>query len=735
MFFFGSSLIKIDFSFDSFFPKNTPQYQYFQKFKNWFIEDQNYAVHIAIKSPKEDIFDINFLLKVDSLFKQIYLIEGIDSTITLTDLTEYKRTALGFKSKPYFHLDDSTSLIETKSKLLENGKLQGVFFTSDLKYICGYAIMNPSTMDSPNRDKITANIQEYLDQHHFEYIISGVPYVRGQYVSRIRYELGLFTLLSILLVILILYLTYKQIWGIIIPLATVLLGLLGLTGLIGFTGGSLTLLSNLLIPIMFVVGMSDVIHIITKYLQERTSGNNVDESIRTTLKEIGFAVFLTSLTTAVGFASLAVSRVPPIRIFGLYAAAGVMIAFTVAIAILPYCLTLLDKVFVHHNRPNKSLAHSDIWEKWLSHIYQYVKERENAILGGFGLFIAFCIYLTTLIPTNTFLIEGISSNDPIKKSIDFFEQQAYGMHAFEIGFHPAKGHSLTEPDVLIQMEKIQHFLSEQSRFSPFLSLASYVSESNYAYHFNREQHQVIPDSEAEIQELLDWSSIQGGDQFIKTFYYPEDTVGRISARMGDLGTDSMNILYTRLDSFVNQHCDTTLFSYEYTGHTYLTELNLKYLQKSLLYGLVIAFIIIGIMMGVLFKSWQMLWISMIPNVIPLLFTGGVMGLFGITLNASTAIIFVIAFGIAVDDTIHFLNRFRIEKQLGYDTNTAILHTTLGTGKAMILTSLVLIAGFIMLTASDFGSTFHTGLFTGLTILFALLADLFLLPILLRKYVN
>jgi len=163
----------------------------------------------------------------------------------------------------------------------------------------------------------------------------------------------------------------------------------------------------------------------------------------------------------------------------------------------------------------------------------------------------------------------------------------------------------------------------------------------------------------------------------------------------------------------------------------LTEKNLVYVRQSLLAGLSIAFVVVGFLMGMLFRSWKMLLISMVPNVVPLVLTGGVMGLFGITLTASTALVFVIAFGIAVDDTIHFLSRYRLERRNGLDKDAAILETLKGTGKAMILTSFILMGGFVLLLASDFGGTLNTGLFTALTIIFAMFSDLFLLPILLR----
>jgi len=422
-------------------------------------------------------------------------------------------------------------------------------------------------------------------------------------------------------------------------------------------------------------------------------------------------------------------RSPPIRTFGLYAALGVLFTYLITVAILPNALLRLSPARFGDPRAVENLA---IWDRLLRFIDRWTYQRPRAIALGMGLILLTCGWLATRVPTDTHLIEDIGQNSPIRASMEFFEEQSFGLRPFELGIH-LKHDSLrlTDRAVLVEMAKIQDYLRRKADFGPFLSMASLVEQAHYAYHGQRPAYRKIPQDQQQIDDYLNLLRSRNGEQLLRQVVSEDGQMGRISSRLPDIGTNAFEKIYQGLNQYFAAEGDTSLFSYRPTGHAYLTENNLVYVRRSLIGGLGIAFVVVGFIMGLLFRSWRMLLISMLPNVIPLLLTGGVMGLFGITLTASTSLVFVIAFGVAVDDTIHFLTRYQLEKNRGASQNEAIRQTLLGTGKAMIITSIVLLAGFVMLLASDFGGTYNTGLFTGLTILFALFADLLLLPILLR----
>ncbi|RMG72759.1 MAG: hypothetical protein D6722_04860 [Bacteroidetes bacterium] len=724
----GIGRLEISFSFENFYSKDDPEYAYYEQYQALFTEEQNYMIYVAVRAPGATVFDSAFLAQADTLFAGLAALPGVDSAISPLAVPRLRRRGMGIQAQPYLRYDSPDALARARAQVTADSALLGAFITRDSAHLCGYLFIDPEIFDDQARDVLSRTVVRRLEASGLNHVISGIPYIRTAYVDTIADELLLFLSLAIMLIATVLFLTYRNLWGVLIPMAAVVVSLIWILGFMGGTGQTVNLISNMLIPIMFVVGTSDIIHLKTTYLHEVRKGNSRKEAMRITLREIGFALFLTSLTTAVGFGSLLVSRVPPIRDFGLYAAIGVMFTYLITVIILPNALLWRrDRGYLK----GPSLENGQNWPRMMLRLYTLTRRYPRQVALAFAGALVACGLLIFRIPTDTYLIEDIGKEDPTRKAMEFFEAQSYGLRPFELGIH-TRGDSVHIMDraVLVEIDKIERWLAEQNRFSPFLSPAAVVREGNYLYHYNRERYRSIPEDQAQIDELLAFAQLNGGD-LLRRVVSPDGQIGRISSRLPDIGTDAFEELYRELDAYIATQCDTTLFTYRPTGHAYLTEHNLMYVRRSLLGGLAIAFVVVGFIMGFLFRSWKMLLISMVPNVIPLIFTGGIMGLFGITLTASTALVFVIAFGIAVDDTIHFLTRYRLELAKGRSVDTAIRNTLLGTGKAMLLTSFILMGGFIMLLASDFGGTYNTGLFTALTIVFALLADLLLLPVLVR----
>jgi hypothetical protein len=723
----GLLRLKINFSFDAFFARNDPAYLFYERYRQEFPEEQNYMVYMALRGPVASVFDRAFLQSASAVFDSAGRMRGIDSLVSAPSMRLPRRKGLGWAAEPLLDLRSDSALARSLGQMARDSSWQGIWITRDSQYVCGYAFIEPSLFDQPGRDRLMRELESLLQGSGFEYVISGIPYIRSRYVSLLGRELQIFLSLSVLLVSLILYLTYRRPWGVWVPTSVVVAALIWTLGLMGFAGQGINLISSMMIPIIFVVGASDSIHVTTRYLHELRQGRSRQEAMAKTLRELGMAVFLTSATTAVGFASLGISPVPPIREFGIFAAVGVLFAWLITVVLLPAALLRVAPAALSA-LPGERME--PWWREKLGRLYAWAARRTRAIFAGTLLLSLASGLLIFRIPTDAFLIEDIGSRDPARQAIEFFERQAFGLRPFELAIEAMPPHRISERETLLEIAKIQDWLAAQESFSPFLSPVSLVEEANYRYHFNRESYRQIPETQAEIDELLALAGALGDSLSLRVMS-ADGSRGRISARVADLGAQRFARLYADLEQFYRSECDSSRFRYQITGHAYLTERNLLYVRSSLLWGLSLAFVIIAVMMGILFRSWKMLIVSILPNIVPLLLTGGVMGLFGIRLTASTALVFVVSFGIAVDDTIHFLTRFRLERRLGAALEPALRATTLETGKAMIITSLILMSGFVVLLASDFGGTFNTGLFTALTILFALICDLLLLPALLR----
>ncbi len=725
----GVLQLRIDFSFDSFYPKNDPEYKYYIAYQELFSEEQNFIIEIAVKSTSEDIFDQHFLTRVDSIFSIMKSLPGVDSMVSATDAVRIRRKGMSVTTSPWLDFETPEALRTSRERIEKDDNLRGILVTDDYEYVCAFIFIEPEIFDTKERDILHDELVTLLETQGSEYVITGIPVIRTRYVKKMATELILFLSISVVLIISVLYATYRNFWGVLIPVLVILASLLWITGTMGYSGQHINLINNLLIPIIFVVGMSDVIHLITKYLHELKWGNTPQEAMKSTIDEIGLATFLTSLTTSIGFASLMVSKIPPIREFGFYAAIGVLFTYVISITIIPNAILMLpSRIFLK----SASLENHPIWQRMLLRVYRITQKSPKKIIGITVVILLACFGLMSQISFDTYLLEDIGKNDPIRKSMEFFESQNAGLRPFEMAVEVKDGYNITDREVLVEIEKIQNYLKQEGYFSPFLSPVSLIEQANQFYHSNISRFRRLPSAQEDIDELMAFMEINDQGNFMQKVMNKEKGLARVSARMPDIGTNAFSDLTSRMDEFIKTETDTTLFDYRITGHAYLTDINLIYLRRSLMGGLFIAFVIIGLIMGFLFRSWKMLLISMIPNIIPLIITGGVMGLFGIKLTASTAIVFVISFGIAVDDTIHFLTRYKLERRMGHSPDVSIRNTLLGTGKAMIITSMVLMSGFVLLLASNFGGTFNTGLFTALTIIFALVSDVFLIPILIKN---
>lgn len=730
IFVYGLKDLYVSFSFDSFYPKSNPEYTYYHNYRNIFMADDDLMESIALVSPKGDIFNIAFLQQADSIFTKIGRLEGVDSMISGTRFSYLKRSGLHFKEIPYLQFQTEEDIQSSRQNVAKDSAMFGTFITKDHKGLCAHFMIDTTISDNWKRDILNHQVDSILKQSKLKYIATGIPYIRTQYVTKIENEVKLFVIIAMVLLAIMLTLTFRNWVLVILPIATVMVGAIWTYGLMAMTGQPINIITNLLIPIVFVVGVSDIIHISTKYLTELKSGKERQAAMLTTLDEIGFATLLTCITTAVGFLSLAVTDVAPLYYFGLYGSFGVIGTYLISITLIPNILMNIPSKFL---LSAKSIEGSEKWTPLLLFFHRISTGKPRLVIAMFSIILAVSIYFTTQIPMNMHLLEDLSWRDPVRESMIFFEKNLFGVRPFEIGITAKGDKKVTDREVLVEIEKIQYWLDTKTDFQLFISPVTFIKGANYVAHFNRDSSRVIPPTQTEIDELINFAEARNGDVLLKRVMTSDRKMARLGARSPDLGADFHSGIRDSLSAFIQKNCNTQLFDYHFTGHGFLTENNLKYIRDGILQGLLIDFLTIGLIMGIMYKSFRMMLLSMIPNIIPLVVTSGIMGIFDITLTTSAAVVFVVIFGIAVDDTIHFMTHYKVELKKGHSPEEALKETMLGTGKAMILTSIVLLSGFLTLLTSTFGGTFTIGLFSLITIIFAVFSDLFLAPLLLKYF--
>lgn len=727
--FFGSQLPKLSFNyvFEDFFPVDDPDLEVYNHFAGKFENDNDYIL-IGI-STSNGIFKKNFLSQVNALVNELESNKYVTNVFSLTHFKQPVISSAGLFNIPIVHADNDSLLVKDSIRLYNQPEIKKRFVSIDGSSIL-IQIRHTQFNDKPTADKFVSDVIELVENHDFEkHYFAGKLYAQGIFISKIQTELLVFLSASIALVILFLTIAYRNWWGILVPLIIVMFATIWILGIIVITGKQLDLLMVLLPTIMFVVGMSDVIHLMSKYIENLRRGESKKTAISTALKEVGLATLLTSLTTSIGFLTLLTASIAPIQEFGIYTASGVLIAFLITFLLLPACWTLVSKPGITQNNEIRST-----WTVALAASFRWILNHKTSLVIGYVLITMLSAYGISKIVINTYLIEDLPKEDPLKQSFQFFDDQFGGSRPFEAIITVKKPYNLFSPQLIQSIDRIEHHLKDSLEISGLISSNTLLKSLNQATHGGDYHHYKLPEVQNKIFNKWLRRSIKRGE-FEGKLYADSLSLGRISGYMDDMGS---TISLKRIDDFKQikpKLIDEDILDVQITGTSLLIDKNNTYLAKNMLQGLGIAFGVVALIAGLLFRSFRMIIITLIPNIIPLLMVAGIMGLFGITLKLSTSIVFTIAFGIAVDDTIHFTSKLKLELLKGKSLIYALKRTYLSTGKAIVITSLVLSGGFLILILSSFGGTFYTGLLISLTLLFALVIDLTLLPALILIFLD
>jgi len=718
-----ASKLQFDYDFEHFFPENDTDLDYFLQFRKTYENDNDYVL-IAIGEGKS-VFDVNFLKKANGFAKELQQFNHVESIISPTFIKEHIINAFGFIEVPILHINNQNKLKNDSVRISNSAAYKNTLFAKDFTSIC-IVVHNDQIITKKASDELLNDIEDLLKKYNFkETHFAGK--IRGQktYLTKMKKELILFLSLSVLLISFFLLLSFRSFFGVIVPIVSVLIAIVGALGIMQFFGKDIDVMTTLLPTILFVVGMSDAVHIINRYIEEIRNGKEKLVAIKFTFKEVGLATFLTSITTAVGFITLMMVSIRPIQEFGLYTAIGVILAFIIAILFLPAILSLIKK-------PKIAIKNNDtiFWKRFLSKLFLLTIKNPKKIIFTYCVVIIFSVIGMFQLKVDYHLLEDLSEKNPLQQDFRFFVHNYAGIRPFEMVIASKNGNSIFDFKVMKEMDKVEQYLYTNYKAGFIFSPVAVIKSINKATHGGSSQFYKIPKNEKKYNKLIKRLRQFNFKKKLANLLKSNEKECRFTGKMDDIGSAKVKILNANFKHFFNTKINTKLITYKMTGTALLVDKNNEFLARNMMLGLAIAFLLIALIMGGIFKSFKMAIISLIPNIIPLALIAGVMGYFGTSINMATSIIFTIAFGIAVDDTIHFLSKFKIESSKNKSFFIALRRSYLSTGKAIILTTLILCGGFVSLIFSDFKSTFLIGVYVSLILFFAVITDLLLLPVLL-----
>ncbi|MBI2257443.1 MAG: MMPL family transporter [Flavobacteriia bacterium] len=718
--------ISFDYDFEKFFPSKDEDTKFYFKHREIYQSDNDFLL-IAIENSK-GVFSIPFLNKVEKLRNEISKLKYVTFVRSITSENElFLLTGGAIGKKPYYS-KSSDMLKSDSTRIYQHKEIVNNLISKDGKSLCLF-IKHQDFLPGVKSKILINKIIEIDKKFSFEKTrIAGRTIGQKYYIEKMTFELMLFVSISMILVVLFLWIAFRSLWGILLPQIAIVISLLLILGGMSILNIPINIILSMLPTIIFVVGMSDVIHIVSKFLDALREGQTKIDAIIYTIKEVGFATLLTSLTTAIGFYTLIYINLQPIQSFGKVIGTSVLLTFVITIVFLPV-------VFYIFPTPKKITQknHIPLWTKWLRKMFLVILYKRKMILYLFGFITMFFLIFVFQIETNNYMMDDLKDSEPIKKDFAYLDQHYGGVRPLELAIKIKGEQDCWDLNVLREAEKLENYLEKYYKAKINLSLVSYLKVLNQSAHSGQQEYYKLPSTEREIKRFRRPIKLAEKGKLFKIIVDSTQKNMRISASIGDLGNNKVKELNNKFLRYIKKNIDHSLIKIKITGTAHLLDKNMSYLSGSLMQGILVSILIITFLMGIVYQSFSMVIISLIPNLIPLVVLGGLMGLMDIHLRVSTSIIFTIAFGIAVDDTIHFLSKFRIELAKGKSKLLALKSTFLTTGKAMILTTLILCSGFLMLLFSGFLGTFIMGLMISITLFVALLADLFLLPVLLLLF--
>ena len=700
--FLSDNRIVTDFSLEQLFPDKDPAKDLYEQLLQDF--------------PKEES-NLFIVYKCENCLSQ----ESLDELLNITDDLNFIEGVENVQSILSFIEDDHDDYEEDKwnekiSHIISNPALANTFIAKQGTIGNIIVKLENHINDHENRKVVLTQVYNILNDYSLKYYLAGIPFIRTEYVEFVMSERNIFIPIAFVVSALVLFYVFRQMRCVLLSLLAIGITLIWISGIMSMLNISINVISYLTFNLLTIIGVSDCIHILIKYHESLKEGLDQERSIIQVIKEIGYALFLTSFTTAVGFFSLCLTNIKIIREFGFLVGLGVILMFVVTIVLLPIILSLIKvprKKHIERLVKGGRLQFAESINGW---IFNY----PNRILSITLIVVLLSIYGIIKVSNNSSVFDDFRPGNKIYESIKFVDTNLGGVFPIEILIETDREKGLLDPDLLRSIEQFQDSVKQIYTIGSAKSIVDVVKVINNEFNGIYE----IPDSYDDISSYLSFE-----EESFRAFALPDFNKGRITCRAIAGKTDEAEYTKQRIHNYAKSilpnDCKISI-----TGSIIVMLKSNKYMVKNLMTSFIVASIVIFFSMMFLFGSKRLALLSILPNIIPLMFAGGVMGVFNIILRPSTAMTFSIALGIAVDDTIHFLARFRQEyiKNKG-DYNLAITKTLLTTGKAIISTTIVISLGFIVLLFSQYVPNFEFGLLGTIILIVALGGSLVLLPVL------
>ena len=729
--------MKFSYTEANLLPENHEANIQYNQFLDIFGEEGNLVI-LAVKD--STLFTPEKFNAWNDLTKKLDKHKEVEFSVSIADIQQLKadRKNKKFIVEPLLENTPTTQkeVSAIKKQLFENLPFyDNLLYNKNTGTVQTAIYIDKKIVNTPERRDFIFNdlipiIEAFEKEHNLKVRVSGMPYIRTLNSQNIQDEILLFVVGALVITAIIFFFFFRSFRATFITLLVVMIGVVWAFGFIGLFGYEITVLTALIPPLIIVIGVPNAVFLINKYQQEVKKHGNQAKSLQRVISKIGNATLMTNITTASGFATFVFTKSQLLKEFGIIASINIVGIFILALLIIPiiYSFMPLPK--------KKHLSHLE--KKWIDNVVNWMEEMVR--------YKRITIYITTVvviilgivgvyqIRVSGSLIEDMPKGMQFYKDIKFFEDEFGGIMPLEILIDTKKEKGVMKLSTLKKMEKINEAIEQFPELSKPISVTNLVKYSKQAYYRGIPKYYQLPTSQEQSYIFAYTKNSDGNSKMLNNFVDSTGRYARITTFMKDIGTDKMTLIQDRLKAVIAKEFPANRYEVHLTGKALVFLKGTNYLINNLIISLSLAILLIAIFMAWMFRSYQMILISIIPNMLPLLITAGLMGFIGIPIKPSTILVFSIAFGISVDDTIHFLAKYRQELQANnWKIKKSVYSALRETGVSMFYTSIVLFFGFLVFTVSSFGGTIALGGLVSVTLLFAMVSNLLLLPSLLLTF--
>ncbi len=739
------SKVQTDYEISRVIPEDHPSMVEMRSFLANFGKQGNVMV-LAVEH--EPLFDLAFYNSWKTLGDSIQQLDGIGQLLSIGHGFTFEKDteAKKFVVTPF---PTKTPTTQTEMDAIEE-QWKNLPFYHDLLYKVN---SNATVMIIPLQEKklnldqkiaLEQDIEKLADRFEGRTDItvhrSGLPVIRTFRLQLIKRELVQVLVVAVFVLIIVLFAVFRSWQAVVFPLLVVGIGVVWVMGLLVIFGYKITLLTAIIPNLIVIIGIPNCVYLVNKYHGEYRKHGNKVRALANMIQRIGYTTLFANLTTSIGFGVFYFTGSQMLEEFGIIAGIMIILLFFLSIIAIPIIFSFLPEPKDRH------ISHLDrkALQKSLEKLNKTTIAHPKRIFVGAAIALAFAIYGLTMLESRGYILDDVPKSSNAYRDLKFLEDKFTGVMPLEILIDTKTKGGVMKPAVLKKIDEAQELMMENPLFGKPMSLVNGLKFATQAYYNGNPDRYRLPRTGGLAPEItFIMTYLQGMDKDMNetssgeiTSSYMDSTksIARISVQIPDIGSNRLQELYTTLDSIFLPIFPPEDYEVTYTGTSIVVLAGNQFLITGLLNSVGLAFILIALIMGYLFRTPRMLIISLIPNLIPLLLTAGIMGYFDIPLKPSTVLVFSVAFGISVDFTIHFLAKYKQElSRHRWDIPHTVTLTLKETGVSMLYTSVILFFGFITFTVSQFDGTKYMGVLVSITLISSLFANLLLLPALLYTF--